>query len=471
MVALLGVGIALLVVVRREGIQVVQIGDWPAPYGITLIADHLSALMVLVAGTIGTAVAVYSVVDLDKPRQEYAYYPLLHVLLMGVSASFLTGDIFNLFVWFEVMLISSFVLLSLGSERSQLVGGLKYVTLNLISSFLFLTAVGILYGEVGTLNMADAARKLAAVENPELVTTLAMLFLVAFGVKAAIFPLFFWLPASYHVPPAAVSAVFAGLLTKVGVYVLIRVFTLLFINNVDFTHTLIVVLSGFTMVTGVLGAYSHNQIRRILSFHIISQIGYMIMGLGFFTLQGIAGAIFYVIHNIFAKTNLFLIGGIVHQLSKTYELKELGGMYRSMPWLAALFAIPALSLAGMPPFSGFIGKLALIRAGFEAEQYLITAVAIVVALLTLMSMNKIWNEVFWKPAESPPHVEQTAGEHTVGRLSRGELWILAAPCVALALVTVLLGVAAGAVYPVMESAAEELLDPNRYIDAVLGEAP
>ena len=459
---------SLLGAVSRHGIQTVQIGGWPAPHGITLVADHFAALMVMTAALVATAVAVYSAVDLDRPRQVFAYYPLLHTLLMGVCGAFLTGDLFNLYVWFEVMLISSFVLLALGSQRTQLEGALKYVTLNLVSSFLFLTAVGLLYGAVGTLNMADAAGKLASLETSSLVTTLAILFLMAFGIKAAIFPLFFWLPASYHTPPAAISAVFAGLLTKVGVYALIRVFTLLFTPDIVPTRSLFLVLSCLTMVTGVLGAVSQTNIRRILSFHIISQIGYMIMGLALFTPFAIAAAIYFMIHNMIAKSSLFLVSGIVYQLRKSYELKALGGLYHGVPSLAVLFAIPALALAGAPPLSGFIAKLSLIRAGLEIGQYVVVAVAIFVSLLTLYSMIKIWNGVFWEPEpQRPPHETRTAGEHPPGQLSVRELRILVTPVAVLAAITVAIGVAAGPVFPLMQQAGHELLNRSEYIEAVM----
>ena len=471
MLLLLASAVSLLVGVRHHGILTVQVGDWPAPYGITLVADHFAALMVLAAAVVAMAVVVYSTVDLDRPRQSYAYYPLLHTLLMGVCAAFLTGDIFNLYVWFEVMLISSFVLLALGSESAQLEGALKYVTLNLVSSFLFLTAVGILYGAVGTLNMADAAVKIASLKSGGLVTTLAVLFLMAFGIKAAIFPLFFWLPASYHTPPAAISAVFAGLLTKVGVYVLIRVFTLLFPPAVAPVQELFLIISALTMLTGVLGAVSQVNIRRILSFHIISQIGYMTLGLGLFTPLGLAGSVFYIVHHIIVKSNLFLISGIVHQLRRTYDLEELGGLYRDKPWLAVLFAVPALSLAGIPPLSGFVAKLSLIRAGLQVGEYAVVAVAILVSLLTLYSMGKIWNGAFWKPApERAAHEVRTAGEHPPGRLSAGEQWVLVAPAAVLAVITVLIGLAAEPLFAAAESAAAELLDPAGYVHAVLGES-
>ncbi|MDQ4147290.1 MAG: Na+/H+ antiporter subunit D, partial [Pseudomonadota bacterium] len=367
--ALLGVALGLLYIVWSDGIQAVQLGNWPAPFGITFVADLLSAIMVALTALMGLAVAVYSLANMDAQRERFGYYPLLHILLMGVCGAFLTGDIFNLYVWFEVLLIASFVLLALGGERAQIEGAIKYVTLNLISSAFFLAAVGILYGMVGTLNMADLARRLPEIPQTGLVTALAMLFLVAFGIKAAVFPLFFWLPASYHTPPVAVSAIFAGLLTKVGVYALIRVFTLLFVQDVGYTHTLILIVAGLSMVTGVLGAVAQNEFRRILSFHIVSQIGYMLMGLGLFSSLALAGSVFYIIHHIIVKTNLFLVSGVAHRLGGTYELKKLGGLYSAYPFLALLFLVSALSLAGLPPFSGFFAKLALVQAGLQLEQY------------------------------------------------------------------------------------------------------
>lgn len=458
--ALLAAALALLATVSREGIQVVQIGGWPAPFGISLVADLFSAIMVTVTGVLALAVAVYSLATLDPSREQFGYYPLLHLLLMGVCGAFLTGDLFNLYVWFEVMLIASFVLLALGGERPQLEGAIKYVTLNLMSSALFLAAVGILYGMAGTLNLADLAVKLREPVAPGLVTTLAVLFLVAFGVKAAIFPLFFWLPASYHTPPVAVSAIFAGLLTKVGVYVLIRVFTLLFVQDVGYTHRIILVVAGLTMVTGVLGAVAQNEFRRILSFHIVSQIGYMILGLGLFTPAALAGSIFYIVHHIIVKTNLFLVSGAAHRLRGTYQLKELGGLYRDAPALSILFLIPALSLAGMPPLSGFFAKLALVRAGLERAEYLIVAVALGVGLLTLFSMTKIWGEAFWKPQEAARAVPASGG------------WAgIILPIAGLALVTVALGLAGQPLFALADRAAAQLLDPAAYIAAVLGGRP
>jgi multicomponent Na+:H+ antiporter subunit D len=465
--ALFVASLALFIVVWNDGIQSVQLGGWQAPFGITLVADVLSAAMVVITGFMGLAVAIYSLGSMDYRRESFGYYPLYQILLMGVCGAFLTGDMFNLFVWFEVMLISSFVLLALGGERGQMEGALKYVTLNLFSSVIFLIAIGVLYGLAGTLNMADLSVKLAEVDSPGLVTTLAMLFLLTFGVKAAVFPLFFWLPASYHTTPVAVSAIFAGLLTKVGVYAIIRMFTLVFTQDVNYTHTLILVVAGFTMVTGVLGAVAQNDFRRILSFHIVSQIGYMVMGLGLFTPLALAGSVFYVIHHIIVKTNLFLVSGVARRLHGTEDLARLGGLYKSRPMLAILFLVPALSLAGVPPLSGFFAKLSLVRAGLEAEQYLIVGVALAVGILTFFSMTKIWAEAFWKPLPARPEPEKD-DEHATEPHSKQNIGWMMVPIVVLALTTVSIGLGVEFFFSIALESAEQLMNPDAYIQAVLG---
>nr|WP_281380458.1 Na+/H+ antiporter subunit D [Halomonas stenophila] len=448
--------------VWQEGIQVVQVGAWPAPFGISLVADLLGTLMVVITGLIGLAVALFSLATSGREHQAFGYFPLMHLLLAGVVGAFLTGDLFNLYVWFEVMLVASFALLILGGEKAQMEGAIKYVTLNLLSSVIFLVAVGLLYGKLGTLNMADVARRVAMLPGDGMVEALAMMFMVAFGIKAAAFPLFFWLPASYHTPPVAVSALFAGLLTKVGVYALFRMFTLIFPHNPGYTHEVLLWGAGLTMLSGVLGAAAQFEFRRILSFHIVSQIGYMLLGLALFTPLAVLGGLFYIVHHIIVKTNLFLISGIVHRLRGSYRLERLGGLYRQRPGLSVLFLVPALSLAGMPPLSGFFAKFIVIRAGLEAGAYGVTAIALLVGLLTLFSMVKIWAEVFWKAC---PQDVDTPAPAPVGR---GELWLMMAPVVGLALCTLLLGLHAGPLYGLAEASAEELLDPERYIRAVLG---
>ncbi len=457
-VLLFTAAIALFVVVRREGIQIVQIGGWQAPFGITLVADLFSAIMVLMAGLMGFVVGLFSIVNIDNERQALGFYPLYHVLLMGVCGSFLTGDLFNLYVWFEVMLIASFVLMALGSERRQLEGAIKYVTLNLMASAIFLAAAGIVYGTVGTLNMADLSVRMYEVPTG-LVTTLSMMFLVAFGIKAALVPLFNWLPAAYHTPPTSVSAIFAALLTKVGVYAIIRTYTLIFVQDQAYTHTIIMILAGLTMVVGVLGATSQYHFRRILSFHITSQIGYMMMGLALFSPLALSGAIFFLIHNIINKTNLFLVSGVTDWIGGSYQLKKLGGIYTTVPLVSVLFLIPALSLAGIPPFSGFWGKFTLIQAGLDEKSYFIVFVALAVSMLTLYSMTKIWIYVFWK--KQPVEMKRPLPNDKAG-------WIFRlAPIVILAVCTIVMSLAAQPILNVTMDAANQLLDPSIYVQSVL----
>lgn len=452
------VALNLFQIVYQQGPQSVQASGWAAPFGITIVADLFSAIMVLITALMGLTVAIYALADIEPGREALGYHPLYHTLLMGIYGAFLTGDIFNLYVWFEVMLISSFVLIALGAGRAQLEGALKYVTINLISSAIFLAAAGLTYGVAGTLNMADL-RTFLGMAPSGFVTTLSMLFLMAFGIKAALFPLFGWLPAAYHTPPAAISAIFAGMLTKVGVYALIRVFTLLFVQDVGYTHlTILLIASGFTMVVGVFGAASRAQFRLILSFHIISQIGYMIMGLAIFSPLALTGAIFYIIHHIIVKTNLFLVSGVVNRMQGTYDLKYLGGLYKSNPGLGLLFLIPALSLAGVPPLSGFWAKFVLVRAGLEAEQYGIVIAALFVSVLTLFSMMKIWQYAFW---QKRPEGEQPPPMSTNGRLLR------LAPIAILAVCTVAIGLSANFIFEVAHEAANQLLDPTLYIQTVL----
>jgi multicomponent Na+:H+ antiporter subunit D len=454
--------------VATTGRVTLYIGGWPAPLGITLVADALSALFVLVAATLHFCVTVYALRGVDRSRQRYGYFPFANVLMMGVCGAFLTGDLFNLYVWFEVMLIASFVLMVLGGTRAEMEAGIKYVTLSLLSSAFFLAAVGIIYGVAHTLNLADLAGRIALVQEarPWLVTASATLLLVSFGIKAAVFPLYFWLPASYHTPPPAVSALFAGLLTKVGVYALLRVFTTVFPND-QYVLTLLLYIAGLTMFIGVLGAVAQKHVRRILSVHIISQIGYMVMGLALLASAtgaarqiAIAAAVFYIIHNMIVKTNLFLISGIMRDYAGDEKLENIGGLALRTPWLAGLFLVSALALAGLPPLSGFWAKVGIIRAGFLAEQYLLAGVALLVGLFTLISMLKIWNEAFWKP--QPEQVAAPAQRNASGR-SRLALVL---PAVLLALLTVGIGLYPQPLFDVSRMAAEQLLDRQGYTEAV-----
>lgn len=461
-VSIIGSGLAfinavfLLRQVSDGDILVSQMGGWPAPYGITFVVDPFSAVMLFLATLTAVVVHIYALDTVSRSREYKGFYVLYHFLVMGVSGSFITGDLFNLFVFFEIMLISSFGLMTLGGSHEQLAGGLKYVIINMVSSTLFLIALGVVYGTTGTLNMADLARQLTDTSDG-LTAVLAVLFLITFGIKAGIFPLFFWLPESYHTPPPVVTAFFAGLLTKVGVYALIRVFTLIFLKDAAFIHPLLLIIASFTMLIGVLGAAAQNNIRRILSFHIISQIGYMIMGLGFYTPIALAGTILFLAHNMLAKTALFLMGGYIEKWQGTEDLKKLGGIFRISPALAILFLLPALTLAGLPPLLGFFSKFILLYAGVESSQYIMVIFSLIVSIMTLFSMMKIWNEAFWKPAPrplTPPPYRQT--------------WRLLLPLTILGGLCLLFGLGIEQAYTVAMTAANTLLNPEIYITAVLG---
>ncbi len=459
--ALLAATGALLAQALGGNVMAVQMGGWAAPFGIAIVIDLLSAIMLAIAGLMAVAVAVYAMGPGADERDKSGFQPLFHSLMLGVCGSFSTGDLFNLYVWFEVMLIASFGLLVLDRTKEQLDGGLRYVMLNLVGTTFFLLAVGLLYGLTGTLNLADLARVAPTVENQGALAAVGALLLVAFGAKAAVFPLFNWLPAAYHTASMPVAAIFAALLTKVGVYAIIRLFTLVFAHDTAFFGPMFQVVAIATMVTGVLGAAAQSDIRRILSFHIISQIGYMLVGVALLTPLALAGSVLYLIHHIVVKANLFLIAGAIRRESGSFALARLGGLWIAKPLLAVLFLIPALSLAGLPPFSGFWSKLAVIQSGLQAEAYLLAGAALLVGMLTLYSMTKIWNEAFWKAAPG--------GDTPGPRWSRGQKFACYAPIVALAGVTVTIGLWTEPFAAAAMQAGEMLLDTDGYIAAVLGE--
>ncbi|MBM2577321.1 Na+/H+ antiporter subunit D [Jannaschia sp. Os4] len=458
------VSLAAAAVLLREvlagGTVAAQMGGWAAPFGITLVADTLSAVMVVITAITGLAVALYATAEIDRPLEQLGWHALFQVLLAGVTGAFLTGDLFNLYVWFEVMLISSFGLLVMGGRRVQLDAGIKYVTLNLVSTILFLSGIGLLYGTTGTLNLADLHVTLHGNEDG-IVTLIALMFMVGFGVKAAVFPLYFWLPASYHTPAFATSAVFAGLLTKVGVYALMRMFTLVFDQDVPFTHGILLWVGVATMVTGVLGAAAQTDFRRILSFHIVSQIGYMVLGLALMTPLALAGGAFYLVHHIIVKANLFLISGVADRVAGGTELDRIGGLYKGTPLLGLLFLIPAFSLAGFPPLSGFWAKYVLVKASMDVELWWVAFAALAVGLMTIYSMTKIWGRAFWKP-------HPTGAVPSLRTIDAPQRAAMLIPIAALATMTVIIGLVPQPFLTLAERVAVELLDPTSYVSAVLG---
>lgn len=455
-VAALGWLFSVTWLLRPEpAVLVHRFGDWPLPFGIVFVGDPLASLMLFGTYSVGLSVVLFSSFGTDLRRTVFRYYPLVLLLLAGVSGAFLTGDLFNLFVWFEILLMASYGLVTLGGTKRQLQAGVRYLAINLLTSTFFLVAVAVLYGLTGTLNMADLARKLAEAPRPGLVSCVGVLFLFVFGLKAAIFPLYFWLPAAYPVCPPAMAALFAGLLTKVGVYSLIRVFSLFFGHDRWLSHDLMLVIAALTMLTGGYGAIVQNDFKRILSYHIINQVGYMIMGIGLQSAAGLAAAIYFTLHNMLVKTSLFLAGGTVEQIGRTSRIKELGGYLYSQPVLAAGFLASALSLSGLPPFSGFFGKFYLAKAGIAQQAYPIILLALLSGFFTLFSMVKIWSSVFWgtpKPAPSK---------------MRGSVGPLVASVLFLSALSLWMGLGAEFFFHASLRAAR-FLDPAVYADAVLG---
>ncbi|MFK7911908.1 MAG: proton-conducting transporter membrane subunit, partial [Akkermansiaceae bacterium] len=435
----------------------VHSGNWPAPYGIVLVADGFSALMLAVCQLVVLAAIFYGSVSLPVRLKRRHLYPLILTLSFGTNGAFLTGDLFNLYVWFEVLLLSSFSLMAALKGSKAQTATWRYVIINLVSSLLFLVAAGLVYGKTGTLNFADLHIIIRNTESPFLIDSSAALLLGAFGIKAALIPLAFWLPASYpHLPPA-LSALFAGLLTKVGLYAMYRVFVMVFAVDGSFPHREVLLgIAILTMVAGVLGAVGQGDMRRILSFHIISQVGYMALALAISTKLALAAGIFYLVHHIVVKANLFLVTGLVEKHAGSSKIGRATGVLHSAPVIALAFAIPALSLAGIPPLSGFFAKFALLRAALEAQDTLSAIAIVLVGLLTIFSMLKIWRSIFWGDSSESRDKPQPVPSSLI-RYS-----------LALGIVTIGIGIACSPIFQLAHTAAEGLIEPTAYIEAVLG---
>ncbi len=435
-------------------IQVAVIGDWLPPYGIVLVSDLFSSLFLFTISLIFLATNLYGTVEAGK-KTNTLRITLIFILQSGISLSLLTGDFFNLFVSFEMMLVASYALVALELPEKNLKWAFSYLLINLIGTLGFLCAAAMVYGYTGHLNMAALSELFKDQNNNPLVLGWGYLLLGIFGLKAAIFPLYFWLPRTYSHLPASLAALFAGSLTKVGIYVLIRVFVVILPAPLGHLNNILLVLSTFTMILGVLGAVSCTTIRGILSYHIISQIGYMILGLSLYTPLAIASVLLFIIHNIWVKVSLFLIGGVAEQASETDDLKKMGNLSLAMPWLAASFLIQAFSLAGLPPLSGFWGKYLLVLETIRMENYFTAAVALLTSWLTLFSMVKIWVGAFWK--NSPNE------KSSIKKITLTENYISVGMLVFASLI---LGLCIEPIYNITVLAAEQIFQKEPYIVAV-----
>ena len=451
----LGVAVYVMYHVIQHGTIVLETGEWVAPYGIVLVADLLSALLILTTNIIATACVFYAPRSLPESKEKHYFYTFYFFLLTGVSGAFLTGDLFNLFVFFEVLLIASYALIVLGGDRVQLRESLKYVLINVFSSVLFVTVVAFLYGVVGTVNMAQIAERVQEVDQKGVLTTIAILLFFVFGTKAALFPLYYWMPKSYVVPNPVVSALFGALLTKVGVYSILRVFSLIFVHNISLTHEMFIWFAGLSMIFGVIGALSTSNIKLIIAYNIIPAIGFIMMGIGFHNADGLSGSVYYLMHDMIIKTALFLLVGAIAYVAGTSDLRKMNGLIHHYPVLGWLLFISAFVLAGIPPFSGFIGKVLLLRGAFTNEEIIIAIIALGTSLLILYSVMKIFIHGFWGEK-----VELTEKKSTKGFIG---------PIIFLLLFSIVLGVGAEFIYPTIDSISTDLLEPEHYINSVLKE--
>ncbi len=488
----------VLATVWSTGPIAVQLGGWAPPFGIVMVADQFSSLLLVVSSSVSLAVLAYATgqgaADGEEGGPVSVFHPTYLILVAGVSNAFLAGDLFNLYVGFEILLTASYVLMTLGGTGSRIRAGITYVVVSVVSSVLFLISIGMVYAATGTVNLADLAVKLGELDQGTQ-NLLHVMLLVAFGIKAAVFPLSFWLPDSYPTAPAPVTAVFAGLLTKVGVYAIIRTETLLFPSH-DF-NTVLLVVALLTMIVGVLGALAQSDIKRMLSFTLVSHIGYMIFGVALSSVLGLAATIFYVIHHITIQTSLFMVTGLVERRGGTSSISRLGGLAKLSPVLGVLYFIPAMNLAGIPPFSGFLGKLGLLQAGVAEGSpmaYALVVGGVVASLLTLLVMARVWNRAFWRSAadavdpdpvllatapdasgtqsmralRTSKHVDATEGRFA----GDSEIPILPKTMVYSTMGLVVFGVAmtvfAGPLFDLSNDAASGMLERLPYIEAVLG---
>ena len=452
--ATLGASAFLARTVSRNGIQVLHVGGWDAPYGIPLVADMLAAILVTISSVVTLACLLYAFYALDDERKRNYAFPLMMILLCGVNGSFLTGDIFNLFVFFEVMLLASYVLLSLGGGRVQLRETIKYIVINIIASSLFVVAIAYLYSITGTLNMAHIAQRIAELGQDGLATTISLLFLAVFGLKSGLF-LFFWLPGSYSAPPAPIAALFAALLTKVGIYCIIRTFTLIFPHQPQITHEIILWLAALTMILGAMGAIAYWRIRQILAYNVIVSVGFILFGVGVATEASLSGTVYYLIHDMIAKALIFILGGAIVSIAGTDRLREISGLIRFRPALGWLFFLSALALAGVPPLSGFVGKVMILQGGVEARSFVLVVLGLLSSLLVLYSGMKVFIHSFWGETLLSEGEEKSTG--------KGALL----PGVILAALVIGFGLGAEEILSYVRQAVEPLVNPTLYIEAVL----
>jgi len=456
MVFVTSISVILLFAVQNEGIIKVDFGGWLPPFGILFVADSFSILLVIIASIVTIICLIYAFSTIGSRHERMFFYPFVLLLVAGVNGSFLTGDIFNLFVCFEVMLLASYVLIALGGEKVQLRESFKYVLINVVTSWIFLVSLAYLYGTLKTLNMAHIAQRVAEVGQDPLITTVAFLFLVVFSIKAGLL-LFFWLPGSYIVPPTAVQALFAALLTKVGVYALIRTFMLMFPLNQEVTHTLIGIMAGLTIIAGCMGALSGKDVYTIATYNVVIGVGFILIGLTIGTETAISGSIYYLIHDMLAKGLLFLLIGTMVYLTGETVVKRMSGLIQHYPLFGWIYFIVLLTLTGIPPFSGFVGKILIGQGAIESGSFILLAIGFASSVIVLYSLLRIFLASFFG--------ETTVSEEDKRPIPKGVM----VSFIFMTLLIIYVGVGAETLSIYVQDAARTLINPSIYIDAILEE--
>ena len=448
--------IGLVSNVYVDGPQTVTLGNWPAPFGITMMGDMVASVLMLTTLVLSLFIIWYGFSSIGKEREKFFYYPGIMFIITGVNGAFTTGDIFNLFVFFEVLLMASYLLIVLGGEKAQLRESIKYILVNVISSALFVVAVAYLYSVVGTLSMADISLKIAEINQPGIITVIAVLFLLVFGMKAAIFPLYFWLPSAYSAPPIPVLALFGALLTKVGVYAITRTYTLFFTHDLSFTHELLLILAVVTIIAGCIGALAHFDVKQIIIYNIVIAVGVILFGVAQMNEVALQGAFVYLIHDMIIKAALFMLIGIVIYVTGTSNLRKMGGLIQTYPALGWFFLIAGFGLVGVPPLSGFVGKLLIIQGGFIAGNTWTTLVVLGSSIIVLLSVMRIFIYAFWG--------QQGQLSTDVQKRKYNRMFI---PTMLLVILSIFYGIGAEWLNPFMSDAAKILMDPSIYTDAVM----
>lgn len=450
----IGISIVILYKIEQNGILSLHFGGWLPPFGISFVADSFAMLLVLTANIVSFVCVFYAFGSLGPKKEKLYFYPFVLFMVAGVNGSFLTGDLFNLFVTFEVMLLASYALMTLGATKAQLKASITYIAINVVSSSLFLIAIAFLYGMVGTLNMADISMKIAEVGQTPLLTVISLVFLIVFSIKSGLL-LYQWLPNSYSSPPTAIAALFGALLTKVGIYALFRTFTLLFYHEQQITHTIIGIMAALTLIGGCIGAIAYTNIRHIVAYNVIIAVGFILIALAVMTVPAFEGAIYYLMHDMIMKALLFLLAGSMIYLTKSERMDEMSGLIRNYPALGWMFFIVVLSLTGIPPLSGFIGKVLIGEGAIASGSYVLLGLGFFSGLVVLYSLLRIFMSCFW--GETIISVEEEKPFKKT----------MLIPGAILVFLTFALGLGAEFFAPHIQNAAATLMDPSRYIQAVL----